>query len=250
MSTITLTFAEAGENHVNNETIGQRGEHGYTLQDLHAIQNMFPPNTSQVHDIRMLYPEMDNQLEEAYVLVIKNPFPDLQDQVYVRLRHDEAHDGVDWDRKAFKRGQVKNKVARHNLIFADLAECFKRPPTYENGEGTIYNYKLFAEMNTLFENISRFPNEPPVVIEANYYYDVTKTYISMHGDVERRKVVGYRLGNDFPLHFQWYHRFERVGEKLSLDLSHGDLYVMSEKAVGTDWKSSSKYTLRHSAGFE
>lgn len=28
----------------------------------------------------------------------------------------------------------------------------------------------------------------------------------------------------------------------------GDIYVMSEKAVGTDWKKKNLYTLRHATG--
>ena len=31
-------------------------------------------------------------------------------------------------------------------------------------------------------------------------------------------------------------------------IEHGDMYIMSEKATGFDWKSKSKYTLRHAAG--
>jgi hypothetical protein len=31
-------------------------------------------------------------------------------------------------------------------------------------------------------------------------------------------------------------------------LDDGDIYVMSEKAVGTDWKKKVIYTLRHSTG--
>ena len=31
-------------------------------------------------------------------------------------------------------------------------------------------------------------------------------------------------------------------------LNHGDLYVMSEKAVGTDWLLKNTLTLRHAAG--
>ena len=50
------------------------------------------------------------------------------------------------------------------------------------------------------------------------------------------------------LHYQAYHRFEPIGERISIDtLKEGDLYVMGEKAVGTDWKSSSIVTWRHSA---
>lgn len=31
-------------------------------------------------------------------------------------------------------------------------------------------------------------------------------------------------------------------------LNNGDIYIMSEKAVGTDWKKKNTLTLRHAAG--
>jgi hypothetical protein len=35
-----------------------------------------------------------------------------------------------------------------------------------------------------------------------------------------------------------------------IDLNHGDLYVMSNKATGHDWNCSSKMTLRHGVGLK
>ena len=84
--------------------------------------------------------------------------------------------------------------------------------------------------------------------EGNYYYDNSKCMIGFHGDTERHVVVGIRFGSTYPLHFQWYKNSETVSDIKTIHLNGGDMYVMSEKAVGTDWKSSSKYTLRHSAG--
>jgi len=70
-----------------------------------------------------------------------------------------------------------------------------------------------------------------------------------HGDRERRKVIGCRLGNDgWPLRFRWYHQSERVGSCIEIMLNGGDLYVMSDKAVGTDWLNRKTLTLRHAAG--
>jgi len=34
------------------------------------------------------------------------------------------------------------------------------------------------------------------------------------------------------------------------DLNHGDLYIMSEKTTGFDWKKRTLITLRHAAGCE
>ena len=41
-----------------------------------------------------------------------------------------------------------------------------------------------------------------------------------------------------------------MGERVKVQLRHGDMYIMSEKATGSDWKCSSFLTLRHAAGCE
>ena len=72
-----------------------------------------------------------------------------------------------------------------------------------------------------------------------------------HGDAERKIVVCLRLDEPIPLHFQWFQRHEPVGEAIVVPrLRHGDLYAMSAKAVGTDWKQTAggRLTLRHAAG--
>lgn len=52
-----------------------------------------------------------------------------------------------------------------------------------------------------------------------------------------------------PLRYQWFPRKELVGEPAAtVMLGYGDVYVMSDKAVGWDWKRSSIATLRHAAG--
>ena len=70
-----------------------------------------------------------------------------------------------------------------------------------------------------------------------------------HGDSERRIVVGARFGADthtMPLKFQWFQMSAPVGSSVMIPLEHGDIYVMSEKAVGTDWMSDRKgLTVRH-----
>jgi hypothetical protein len=77
------------------------------------------------------------------------------------------------------------------------------------------------------------------------YYDDTKTcYIGEHGDTERRKVIGVRVGETFPLHFRWYQRSAPISDFVSLELEEGDLYMMSEKAVGFDCKQRNARTLR------
>jgi hypothetical protein len=57
-----------------------------------------------------------------------------------------------------------------------------------------------------------------------------------------------RLGDSIPLHFQWFYKNETVGKRMRFVLNDGDMYVMSDKAVGFDWKRRSIMTLRHAAG--
>ena len=68
---------------------------------------------------------------------------------------------------------------------------------------------------------------------------------------ERKIVVGVRLGrgaDKFPLKFQWYMHGAPVGQEHRIVLNAADIYISSEKAVGTDWKRQSIPTLRHAAG--
>jgi hypothetical protein len=51
-----------------------------------------------------------------------------------------------------------------------------------------------------------------------------------------------------PLYFRWYQLSEPVGEPIELILNDGDMYIMSEKAVGFDWLKKKIATLRHSTG--
>jgi hypothetical protein len=60
------------------------------------------------------------------------------------------------------------------------------------------------------------------------------------------KIESARLGASLPLHFQWYLE-GGIGERILIPL---DMYVMSEKAVGTDWKKRKIKTLRHATGCE
>ena len=87
-------------------------------------------------------------------------------------------------------------------------------------------------------------------VEGNYYFDAGKCGIGYHGDAERKRVIALRLGATMPIRYQWYQHSERIGEPTTIQIYHGDMYVMSEKATGFDWKKRNILTLRHAAGCE
>ena len=86
--------------------------------------------------------------------------------------------------------------------------------------------------------------------EGNLYYNINYNRIGYHGDSERKIVIVIRLGNNFPLRYQWYLDSSPIGNYIDIKPDAGDIYIMSEKAVGTDWKLRKTATLRHAAECE
>ena len=87
--------------------------------------------------------------------------------------------------------------------------------------------------------------------EGNLYQDggIKKTGLGYHGDSERKMVIAIRTGNNImPLHYQWFYQTNKIGKNFSVDIAPTDLYIMSEKAVGTDWLKKSILTILHASG--
>jgi len=56
------------------------------------------------------------------------------------------------------------------------------------------------------------------------------------------------LGDSANLVFQWYQRSKPVSEHVVIPLHHGDIYVMTTRATGNNWRQTKQPTLRHAAG--
>jgi len=149
------------------------------------------------------------------------------------------------------------KKMKENKTYFKENEFGKSPPHPDLvAKGTIYKFTDLPLTNKIRETLPTLFGEKAnnLLAEGNYYYDLEKTGIGFHGDSERKDVIGVRTGEDeesgFPLHYQWFQNRNPIGERVQIDLKNGDIYVMSEKAVGRDWKRSkdSLLTLRHAAG--
>lgn len=247
--TFTLTFCECAENNVGMEMIGKKIDNGLNLNDLDEAKKYFEDKGAkcEIHDLKTLLDDTTNKnICDPYVLIIKNGVKYLDvdpTELY------KEHNKLDKDTKTWMKGRVVNKKARYNLCFSD----FSQKPDYENKKGTIYNFADLTSTNAIRNGISKTIQSDKVnnlQCEGNYYYDLNTTYIGFHGDTERKIVVAVRLGASFPLYYQWYHKNERIGKIFKTVLDHGDIYFMSDKAVGHDWKYSSKYTLRHACAIK
>jgi len=165
-----------------------------------------------------------------------------------------------WDSKYFdtRRNKVLNKHARTNLCVGDIAQ----KANFEEKKGTIYNFKDVAALAHIRAAIPDFVGAKGknLLAEGNCYGDggETKTGIGYHGNSERRIVVGCRFGaggKTPSLCYRWYQDSKVISKTKRIDLDAGDMYIMSQKAVGTDWRlrvdSLTKKplrTLRHSTG--
>lgn len=247
MATFTLTFGDQAENHVGMQKLGQLASEGFALSDLLQARAWFEQRGVQsiIYDLRTLLPaELVAQAEEAYLLVV----PRGVDAIVESSALLQEQLPLPKDTKALMYGRVVNKHARHNLCFDEMAQ----EPNYEQGRGRVVAFDQVPQLARLRATLPEILGERGrnLVAEGNYYFDVAKCYIGYHGDSERRRVVAVRLGASFPFHYQWYWQSKPVGRRGSILLNHGDFYVMSEKAVGTDWKKKSILTLRHAAGLD
>jgi hypothetical protein len=234
--TITITFSEAVENHIGMEQIGKIANIGFTLKELQLIPDS---EIISLHDEKVC--GIRTKLTPAYILIIRN-FVTNQMDIFNNLKK------ISWDCKYYdqRRQKVLNKRARKNICISD----YNQEPDYKNGKGTVISWNQLPLLENIRNTISTFGKSFKYLnAEGNYYEDITKNGIGYHGDSERKKVVGIRFGQgSMPLYYQWYNKYKKVGNRIKIDLNPGDLYIMSDKAVGTDWKRKNIFTIRHATG--
>lgn len=243
--TITITFGERVENHARMQMIGSLADSGFSIKELESAKSKFEDEgfaCELVNLNELLSNNTVKNAEEAAILIVRNFLgtSTANKMLYENMRYD-------WDRRALMKGKVVNKKARWNVCIADEAQ----EPAYEDGKGRVVKFDDLPVTKNIREILPNYLGEKAnnLNAEGNYYYDTKECYIGFHGDGERKKVVAIRLGESFPITYRWYQNTEPISEQFTTTLNHGDLYIMSEKAVGTDWLKKIIPTLRHAAGF-
>jgi hypothetical protein len=244
---ITITFGDCAENHVGMQKIGKLSYEGMNLKDIENSKIMFEKKGFNCEKIDLVKEANISNIkpvaQEAEILIIRDAYKAFLGDVSLEELNKELLEH-DWDKHAFMRGRVVNKKARYNLIFSEESQ----EPDYENKKGRVVKYEDVPSIKKIRENLDEFFGKKANKLhaEGNYYYDMKNTYIGFHGDAERKIVVAMRLGNaSMPLHYQWFQKGFPIGNRIKLTLNPGDFYVMSEKAVGTDWLRKLIPTLRH-----
>lgn len=254
---MTLTFSSQVENHVGMKKHGVMVD-GYSVDELRRskqrIEKMYPDSEVNLIDLREALPEEERKdADEAAVLVFKDGVNKILSAIKkTSIDLFKEHDVLKKDTTYFdtRRQKVLNKRARRNLCFAEESIA----PDIANKQGTVIAFSsvpltqyIRDALPEIFGESARNKNA-----EGNYYPDLNSTGIGWHGDSERKDVIGVRSGETgccgFPIHFHWFYQSKAIGEVVKINLTNSDIYVMSEKAVGTDWKRRNIKTLRHAAG--
>jgi len=245
-NTYTITFGDQAENHVGMQKIGSLASEGFHSNDLLQAKSWFEEKgiACELISLHDLLPE-DRDVEEAFVLVARNGIRAWGDELFSQQVFKEQLE-LNPDRKAFMYGRVVNKHARYNLCFGS----FDQEADYENGKGTIVSFDKVPALQLIRDALPEIigPKGANLEAEGNYYYDLAKCGIGYHGDSERMKVIALRLGATMDLCYAWFQDSKPISARKVVTLNHGDMYVMSQKATGQDWKKKIIPTLRHAAG--
>lgn len=251
---ITITYGDCAENHNGMEIIGEMADCGFSIEDIKDSKVKFEKLGAKCEIINLndyVKDEMNKEenkklkYNDAQVLVIKQGINYLLKSIN-KTANDMFNEleKQNWDTKALMYGRVVNKKARYNICIADTSQI----SNFSEGRGTILEFSKLECCNEIRKNLPKYLNKSEVLVgEGNYYYN-NKCGIGFHGDSERRKVVAIKLGDVKPLRYSWYYNGERIGNMCDIKLEHGDIYIMSEAAVGTNWKRKSIPTLRHATG--
>jgi len=247
---ITLTWGDMAENGVGMQQLGKLREvgGGFTVADLEKLATQF----EDAAELYRLNDPANEEQAEAAVLVIRKGVDLLGSFVEggeVEGTHERMfaeQKSVPYDKKALMRGQVKNKKARWNMCIDDEAQ----EADYAAGKGTIVRKSDLPVTMSVVDQFEDLFGEKAAGLkgEGNYYYNIDDCGIGYHGDAERRIVIAIRLGAALPIYYQWYQNSKPVGDRIEVPLNGGDIYLMSEKAVGTDWRKKKIMTLRHATG--
>ena len=267
---ISMTFCECGENDSNGmEKLGQRAEKGkgLNLEDLKKGSKIAKKLWGLEAKIVSLLPLLEGVelidkkgrtgfVHKAWVMRIGgfiNAVLQTVDKTMTDLF--KEINNVTWDNKFWntRRKKVMNKRARENNCVAD----YSQKADFENKKGTIHDFKNLPLMSLVRKALYKmFGDKVKLLLaEGNRYPDggTKKHGIGWHGDAERRIVICIRLmeneGASTPMHFQYFWQWKAVGKRLKMPLNAGDVYIMSEGAVGTEWlKKSLEVIPRHCTG--
>ena len=249
--TWSLTVGNGGENHTGMEFLGNLRKKGqgwdvdrllYAKDILESIFDknveLFNLNEECLQGVNI---PKGSKPKDAYLMVVRNF---LSENVHKNMIKELG--SYEWDRKYWdtRRQKVLNKLARANVCYGKEG----RAANYAEGKGTIIGFDKSPLVGNLLKVVEILMQDKGLIVEGNQYDNVSKNGIGPHGDTERVCVSCLRVGESMPMKFGMFWNCKLRGKPFETIINGGDLYFMSEEAVGAEWKSRSKWIWRHCAG--
>ena len=249
--TWSLTIGNGGENHTGMEFLGnmrKKGQ-GWDIDRLLYAKEIMESIFDKQVDLYNLNKEClegvtipeGQKPKDAYLMVVRGFLSDRVHQNMIKELGSYVWDRKYWDTR---RQKVLNKLARANVCYGKEG----REANYAEGKGTIVGFEQSPLVGNLLKVVEILMRDKDLIVEGNQYDDVSKNGIGPHGDSERVCVSCLRVGESMPMKFGMFWNCKLRGKPFETVMNGGDLYFMSEEAVGAEWKSRSKWVWRHCAG--
>ena len=249
--TWSLTIGNGGENHTGMEFLGNMRKKGQgwdidrLLYAKEIMENIFDKQVDLYNLNKeclegVTIPE-GQKPKDAYLMVVRGFLSDRVHQNMIKELGSYVWDRKYWDTR---RQKVLNKLARANVCYGKEG----REANYAEGKGTIVGFEQSPLVGNLLKVVEILMRDKDLIVEGNQYDDVSKNGIGPHGDSERVCVSCLRVGESMPMKFGMFWNCKLRGKPFETVMNGGDLYFMSEEAVGAEWKSRSKWVWRHCAG--
>tara|TARA_R110001592_G_scaffold37561_1_gene125147 strand:- start:843 stop:1709 length:867 start_codon:yes stop_codon:yes gene_type:complete len=249
--TWSLTIGNGGENHAGMEFLGNMRKKGQgwdidrLLYAKEILENIFDKhvdlfNLNELCLEGVTIPE-GQKPKDSYLMVVRGFLSDRVHQNMIKELGSYVWDRKYWDTR---RQKVLNKLARANVCYGKEG----RDANYAEGKGTIVGFEQSPLVGNLLKVVEILMRDKDLIVEGNQYDDVSKNGIGPHGDSERVCVSCLRVGESMPMKFGMFWNCKLRGRPFETLIKGGDLYFMSEEAVGAEWKSRSKWVWRHCAG--
>jgi hypothetical protein len=248
-----LTLGEQAEIRAGCPKLGNKlADYGFTVQELQGFKSALGAHA----DLHLLHKSLkkekdrENPSNAAAVLVIRNGINLLMQDPYYSTKMLYEQKKTPYDE--YKQGNV-SLGSRHGAVFGDVGRAHSK----DYVESTIvafdqvpYFQRFRQVLPRFFGEKTRLPGNKLLFGEGNHYLDM-KSGIHFHGDTERKIVICCSLGRAMPLRFRWKvpyaPRHSFASEPIDIQLTHGDVYIMSEKATGNDWNTARLFVV-HTAG--
>ena len=246
-----ITFGEVAILHVGMKELGDKLTNGYSTDELKEINKQLNELNieSEYINISDKLPDKYKEGNDAGVLIIRNG-------VNLLLKKNNGADllyseqeSIEYDKKYFdrRRSKMLNKRARYNIVFGDK----EVKPSEDYSTHSIKAFDSLPQLKKIRKRLKNIfgKRAKNLNAEGNEYFE-DRSGIGYHGDSERRIVICVSLGKSSTLRYYWRrpNSSDNFFGPVDVKVNHGDIYAMSKKATGYDWKRRSQVRVVHAAG--